>query len=299
MKRVLIFSFLFLPVLVFGQEMIDINTANLEQLDALTGIGPAYAQRIIDARPFSSVDDLLKVSGIGEKTLQKIKEQGLAYVSYQQVAPTPEPEPTPASTPPIVQTSTPSYPGGIIISEIMPSPEGSDEENEYIKLQNKNNFEVDLTGWTLRDKQGSVKEYVLTQKIPGYGSLALLRPQTGITLNNSGDGVELLNPLKEVVDSVDFSKAETGIAFIKTASGWQWDTTQPAQTTTISQKKQDNKMPLLQAQTKEGIEEINISSKNKTSKFSFYLTGVFIAFLFSFLFLVLKRKLSQTTLEIK
>ena len=57
-------------------QQIDINSATLEQLDQMTGIGPVMAQRIIDARPFSSVDDLLKVKGIGAKTLQKIKRDG-------------------------------------------------------------------------------------------------------------------------------------------------------------------------------------------------------------------------------
>lgn len=59
---------------------IDINTAPASELEKLVGVGPTIAQRIIEARPFSSVDDLIRVKGIGEKTLQKIKEQGLACV---------------------------------------------------------------------------------------------------------------------------------------------------------------------------------------------------------------------------
>lgn len=64
-------------------EGVDINTASAEKLDAIVGIGPTLAQRIIEARPFSSLDDLLRVKGIGEKTLQKIKDQGLAFVDEQ------------------------------------------------------------------------------------------------------------------------------------------------------------------------------------------------------------------------
>lgn len=61
-------------------NQIDINSATKEELDELYGIGPVKAQAIMDSRSFSSIDDLIEVKGIGEITLEKIKEQGLACV---------------------------------------------------------------------------------------------------------------------------------------------------------------------------------------------------------------------------
>ena len=66
-------------------NQVDINTASLNELDVLTGIGPVKAQAIIDTRPFESVDDLIYVYGIGEITLQKIKEQDLACVDGEEI----------------------------------------------------------------------------------------------------------------------------------------------------------------------------------------------------------------------
>jgi len=62
------------------ENQINVNTASLEELDKLYGIGPSKAQNIINTRPFNSIDDLINVSGIGEIILDKIKSEGLACV---------------------------------------------------------------------------------------------------------------------------------------------------------------------------------------------------------------------------
>jgi len=61
------------------QEKININTATASQLESLPGIGPAYAQKIIAYRQtngsFAKIEDLTKISGIGSKTLDRLKDK--------------------------------------------------------------------------------------------------------------------------------------------------------------------------------------------------------------------------------
>ncbi len=54
-------------------EPVDLNHAPLDALVRLPGIGPALAQRIIEARPFNTPDDLVRVSGIGSVLLERLR----------------------------------------------------------------------------------------------------------------------------------------------------------------------------------------------------------------------------------
>lgn len=59
--------------------LVNVNTANAEELETLTGIGPALAQAIVDYRAghgaFRSAEDLLLVKGIGEAKLEGFRAE--------------------------------------------------------------------------------------------------------------------------------------------------------------------------------------------------------------------------------
>jgi competence protein ComEA len=61
------------------QTCININSATLDQLTSLNGVGESTAQKIIDSRPYEKIEDILNVSGIGESTYEKFKDDICVY----------------------------------------------------------------------------------------------------------------------------------------------------------------------------------------------------------------------------
>lgn len=57
-----------------GALLVNLNTATAADLESLPGIGEALARRIIEGRPYGAVEDLLRVDGIGEGTLRKLRD---------------------------------------------------------------------------------------------------------------------------------------------------------------------------------------------------------------------------------
>lgn len=191
---------------------ININTASAEDLDKITQIGPVTALKIISARPFYSLNDLLRVNGIGEETLQKITIQGCAYVENM----------------PIVSGgggagNTPiAYPK-ILISEVQIYPIGQ----RFVELYNPNNTDVDLTNWYLQRKDSndiSWNSFVSSAKfsgkiIPGNGYFLISRADStadilfsDMTLapNNS---LALKSPDEKIVDQVAWSQIADNLSW--------------------------------------------------------------------------------------
>lgn len=75
----LLFAAALSPLAALATGSVDLNTADAAALEGINGIGPARAAAIIKYReahgPFASVDELVKVPGIGDKSIVQLRDQ--------------------------------------------------------------------------------------------------------------------------------------------------------------------------------------------------------------------------------
>jgi hypothetical protein len=114
----------------------------------------------------------------------------------------------------------------IIISEFLVNPEDSDRDSEFVEIYNQENKAVDISGWTLEDQVGSVHQYKIPQGtiVEANKYKIFYSDETGITLNNAGDGVVLRNYAGVVVSKTPVTAdAKDEISYAINENGrWDW-----------------------------------------------------------------------------
>lgn len=120
-----------------------------------------------------------------------------------------------------VAQKTYQYSADIIINELFPNPVGADSGVEFVELWNKGQNEVKLDGWKLG---GKYKKSLEGQKIATNNFLIL----RNITLKNSGDLIQLLDPSEQIVSQVEYPKSEEGKSWSrKPSTDYSWTVPTP------------------------------------------------------------------------
>ncbi len=116
------------------------------------------------------------------------------------------------------------YPGEVYISELLPNPEGKDEEGEWIEICNMSNEVVDISGWKLDDEEGGSSPFVFPEHsfMAPNSYLVFRRSVTKIALNNNSDQTRLLYPAGEIADEVSYEDAKSGYAAAKKGESFFW-----------------------------------------------------------------------------
>lgn len=111
----------------------------------------------------------------------------------------------------------------LVLNEMMPSPEGSDEDGEWIEVYNRGVTKINLLDWSISDLSG--KKYYFADNIylESGKYFVLDRETSGLSLNNNLETINLSDNNGEQVDSTNYDKALAGASFVRDRNNkWQW-----------------------------------------------------------------------------
>jgi hypothetical protein len=105
----------------------------------------------------------------------------------------------------------------ILLSEVMPNPEGTDNDYEWIEIYNEGTEDVNLGNWSLDDEEAGSDPYQFPSDtiIEAQDFLVIYRPESGLALNNDTDQVRLFDFQDTLIDSVTYETAPEGEAYAR------------------------------------------------------------------------------------
>ncbi|OGH58732.1 MAG: hypothetical protein A2725_03485 [Candidatus Magasanikbacteria bacterium RIFCSPHIGHO2_01_FULL_33_34] len=199
---------------VYANELININIANIEELDTLPGIGIAKAQAIVDYRElngsFATIEDIMNVSGIGQVTYDNMKDLITVdtVVTEEVTVIQSEPSPVPVTNYVATEFSESELLGyevhEVVINEFL--SDAFDEQVEFVELYNNSQYVIDLTGWWI--EEGSGKKSILGGSVMAQDFFVLEHPKG--SLNNTGDIIKLFDPTGGLIDQVVYGSWDDG-----------------------------------------------------------------------------------------
>ena len=114
----------------------------------------------------------------------------------------------------ILEISDYDYSDQIVFNELMMNVAGDDSEGEWIELANLGGEDIDLEGWLITDDK---TDYSIEtgQIIPAGEFLTFYRTDTGITLNNDEDTLNLVDPRENIVSIVNYTESYEDLSFAR------------------------------------------------------------------------------------
>lgn len=205
-----------------AESLININTASESELDELPGIGPTIAGRIVDYREandgFEKIEDIKNVSGIGDGIYNDIKD----LITVDEGGESGDVEGDESEN-----ETCGSY--DLVINELIPNPEGSDDA-EWVEIKNNGSEAVDIAGWKIVDESGGdyvfdIGDFISIVIEPGE-FFVLERSVSGVSLNNNGDSLSLMQNENCQVDYVAYSDSRESASWARDELGeWSMTTT--------------------------------------------------------------------------
>jgi DNA/RNA endonuclease YhcR with UshA esterase domain len=141
----------------------------------------------------------------------------------------------------------------IHLNELIPNPTGLDTTDEWIEVVNDGTQTVSLEGWQLTDQTSYYTIGALTITPGEYVVFEI--GDTGISLNNTGDTLYLIDPFGGIIHGTTYASGEEGPSWARNGDTWEWSTTPtPGETNTMTSAVVDEEDEAATEETEESEE---------------------------------------------